>query len=259
MFSGQCDVMAGSLSLNLNNTVNINSSGGISESDPTVNTRLLSERIQTLHLLFQKLVAGNNREGPNISLTSSLGNKGEDILPVTVVGTSPPMYLDDLVVLERNSRRYLSLDDMCNKNALQLAQWLSHHPAIKRVYYPNFSPEPLNHDEVEEKRGGQLPVSIRKPVISYDLVPPIAAEPYGGDDPKCEVLHTETRGEGEQGERMCHMPGAGCLLSLTLHPDKANVQVRLLLIIDFLVQYAIGRENKESQCCNKVCLTHPKI
>ena len=49
----------------------------------------------------------------------------------------PPLYVKDAQVLERNSRDYLDRVNRCNRNANDLATWLSRQTdRVQAVFYP---------------------------------------------------------------------------------------------------------------------------
>jgi cystathionine gamma-synthase len=106
IFSGVGNVMAGSMVLNMNMHTNTGTCGGGSSR---------SEKCLALqHLLIDEMVGG---------------------------GDLPTLGHEDAVVLEENSRDFLTRSNLINTNALTLAQWLQCHPAVETVNYPGLSQE----------------------------------------------------------------------------------------------------------------------
>ena len=71
-------------------------------------------------------------------------------LPSTAPGG---IYTRDLEVLERNSRDFPERMQIANANALELARFLSSHPAVERVWYPGLDPSAVC-EKLRKPQGG---------------------------------------------------------------------------------------------------------
>lgn len=99
------------------------------------------------------------------SLTKAVSGEGDvmagalTVNPLGLFDGAPPstesggIYARDLEVLERNSRDFPERMKIANENALQLARYLSAHPAVGRVWYPGLDPSPV-YEQLRKPCGG---------------------------------------------------------------------------------------------------------
>jgi cystathionine gamma-synthase len=67
--------------------------------------------------------------------------------------TTHGIYSRDLEVLEKNSRDFPERMQICNANALELARFLSNHPAVESVWHPSLDPSPA-YNSLRKPHGG---------------------------------------------------------------------------------------------------------
>ncbi len=78
---------------------------------------------------------------------------------------SAPLYISDAEVLLSNIKSYPERAAAINQNALELATWLSDHPAVAQVWHPSLT-STENYDAVRRKNGGYgglLSFSLKAP------------------------------------------------------------------------------------------------
>jgi cystathionine gamma-synthase len=64
-----------------------------------------------------------------------------------------PLYIGDAEVLLSNMKGYAKRMKSVNANGLELAEWLSNHPAVANVWHPSLTTRE-NYDAVRRKSGG---------------------------------------------------------------------------------------------------------
>jgi cystathionine gamma-synthase len=78
----------------------------------------------------------------------------------------------DLEVLEKNSRDVRSRVETINRNANQLAQWLTEQPQVDRVYHPSLDTQRFAwmNQRSTQHNGGLLSIVLKNPAVATPVV-----------------------------------------------------------------------------------------
>jgi len=99
-------------------------------------------------------------------------------------------------------REFLVRSQATNRNAFSLAQWLSQHPAVDRIYYPGLTNAGTGESADNDAALAVFGAVARTKELTFAV----------GDSPEV------------------HIPGRGCLLSLVLK-SHLNTQVTYIFIV----------------------------
>jgi cystathionine gamma-synthase len=150
MFSGRGDALAGSLIVNSYCHCHSSSDGGSSESSSNSSgnsnssssgsnssTSLERARLRA-RFLTEEVLSHCHSHGHSSSSRSSSNHNGGSGGSAHRIHV-PPLFEADAATLEVNSRSFLQRSHRINQTAAALADWLSRHPAVAQLYYPNKS------------------------------------------------------------------------------------------------------------------------
>lgn len=120
--------------------------------DDTIGTFFNFDVLPHVDLIATSLTKAISGEGDVMAGALTFNPQGffSAALPSTAPGG---IYARDLEVLEVNSRDFPERMKIANKNALQLARFLSQHSAIERVWHPGLDPSPVC-EKLRKPQGG---------------------------------------------------------------------------------------------------------
>ena len=107
------------------------------------------------------------------SVTLNPASRHADWLRSGLADNFEELLLDaDVEILERNSRDVRARVETMNRNANQLARWLTEQPQIERVYHPSLDAQRFDwmNEHSTEHNGGLLSIVLKNPSVTTPVV-----------------------------------------------------------------------------------------
>lgn len=119
--------------------------------DDTIGTCVNVDALAYADLVATSLTKAVSGEGD--VMAGALAANPRGLFPDGIPQAHGAIYARDLAVLEMNSRDFPDRVHAANAQGLELARFLSAHPAVERVWYPGLGPD-KNYDRIRKSGGG---------------------------------------------------------------------------------------------------------